>query len=97
MHNYVVLQLYRNIQEDFEKLYGRTPDNDLNWQQPPANREEGNILYEHPGHGEYQSGVEFSEGEFFHEFEQMFQSFFRGFPYDVTPSVQGFCVFFIVH
>ena len=33
--------------------------------------------------------LEFSEGELFQDFEQTFQNFFEGFPFDVTPQIQG--------
>lgn len=69
------MHLSSNIQEDFEELYG--------WQRPPM-RPEGWIV-----HHWHEDDLEFSEGEFFQEFEQMFQNFFGGFPFDVTPQIQG--------
>lgn len=64
-----------NIQKDFEELYG--------WQDPPMNPE-GWIV-----HHWHEDDLEFSEGELFQEFEQTFQNFFEGFPFDVTPQIQG--------
>lgn len=64
-----------NIQKDFEELYG--------WQDPPMNPE-GWIVRHWQG-----DDLEFSEGELFQEFEQTFQNFFEGFPFDVTPQIQG--------
>lgn len=64
-----------NIQKDFEELYG--------WQEPPMNPE-GWIV-----HHWLEDDLEFSEGELFQEFEQTFQNFFEGFPFDVTPQIQG--------
>lgn len=69
------MHLSSNIQEDFEELYG--------WQHPPM-RPEGWIV-----HHWHEDDLEFSEGEFFQEFEQTFQNFFGGFPFDVTPQIQG--------
>lgn len=65
----------RNIQEDFEERYG--------WQQPPMNHEGWNVQHGH------QDDLGCSEGEFFQEFEQIFQNFFQGFPFGVTPQIQG--------
>lgn len=79
-------QLYRSIQEDFEKLYGVRPD--LHWrQQPPTNVEEWQVLYGHPEHDQHMD--EFREGDFLQEFEQMFKNIFKGFSLDFTPPLQG--------
>lgn len=40
-------------------------------------------------HHWHEDDLEFSEGELFQEFEQTFQNFFEGFPFDVTPQIQG--------
>ena len=64
-----------NIQKDFEEFYG--------WQDPPMNPE-GWIVRHWQG-----DDLEFSEGELFQDFEQTFQNFFEGFPFDVTPQIQG--------
>ena len=69
------MQFCRNIQEDFEERYG--------WQQPPMNHEGWNVQHGH------QDDLGCSEGEFFQEFEQIFQNFFQGFPFGVTPQIQG--------
>lgn len=63
------------MQKDFEELYG--------WQEPPMNPE-GWIV-----HHWLEDDLEFREGELFQEFEQTFQNFFEGFPFDVTPQIQG--------
>ncbi|XP_029211562.2 uncharacterized protein LOC114975547 [Acropora millepora] len=64
-----------NIQKDFEELYGG---------QEPLMNPEGWIV-----HHWHEDDLEFSEGELFQEFEQTFQNFFEGFPFDVTPQIQG--------
>ena len=77
----------RNIQEDFESLY--EGGSDLHWQQqPPTSGEEWSISIPHDG--EHNLHVEIIEGDFLREFDQLFQSFFRGFPMDFTPPLQGF-------
>lgn len=75
LNYFFTLHLSSNIQKDFEELYG--------WQDPPMNPE-GWIVRHWQG-----DDLEFSEGELFQDFEQTFQNFFEGFPFDVTPQIQG--------
>ncbi len=81
---------YRDIQEDLENLYGRRPD--PHWHsEPPTSHEQWRIFAEGhpPEQGDHEEYFQFGEGDFLQEFEQMFQSMFRGFSFDFNPPTQG--------
>ncbi|KAL9987167.1 hypothetical protein ACROYT_G001425 [Oculina patagonica] len=82
--------LPRDIQEDLENLYGRRPD--PHWHsEPPTSHEQWRIFAEGhpPEQGDHEEYFQFGEGDFLQEFEQMFQSMFRGFSFDFNPPTQG--------
>ena len=82
----------RNIQEDFDNLYGER-HHPLQ-QQPPPDVEEWTVKFGSPEHKKHSDDFLLSQGDFLQEFEQMFQNFFRGFPFDFNHSIQGFWHYF---
>lgn len=82
----------RNIQEDFDNLYGER-HHPLQ-QQPPTDVEEWTVRFGFPEHEKHSDDFLLSQGDFLQEFEQMFQNFFRGFPFDFNHSIQGFWHYF---
>ena len=83
----------RTIQEDFDNLYGKRHYIPLQ-QQPPTDVEEWTVRFGFPEHEKHGDDLLLSQGDFLQEFEQMFQKFFRGFPFDFNHSIQGFWNFF---
>ena len=79
-------QLLRSSEEDLKKLYENIPDS-IWHQQPPTLHGEWRIFDDHQDH--HHDGFSFGEGDFFQEFEEMLQNFFRGSPFHSGPQLKG--------
>ena len=88
---------YRDIQEDFENLYGRRGPVLHQQLEPPEYHEEWRI-YDglNPEHGDHEYFFQSTEGDFIQEFEQMFQNIFGGFLADFNPPTQGLLLPFLL-